>query len=871
MAKLTYRSFATPRGPKFNPVSTNDEATKKEKQIIDFIEQQRQQTLDVRTAQYKGKEGVMYNEEKNRDIIQNLKRELDTVRESNTKVARDREVGRLKDLARQAGEKSDFYSQWSKTLGEDVMKFGQGLWDLASYTRDKYVDDQNKKREQQEEDREGEFSTDQCGRDYDDPMYGQPCDVEEPEEYPDTEEPTEPTESKSFQNRVTTDQLQKNAENSIHKQSLVGQANLHDQGEFVAADQLMGQTFGRSANTKWWGTYYGRRAASTFEQDWPTIVALADDGVDPSQQGEDLIRASYFKWLEHKGIALNSIAGKEVTKKFDSKLNALSNDRTQQILAANDEKKSLTLTDSVVTALKNYKAEDPADLEIAFTNLMLHEARANKYINGKFSPRGSRVINYGETFDSLVEPLLKSYNFSSFDEFKDKILSLQVIGKGDMNSKQYINRPTYLKQRAHKLDDYEEIYLQMRDQEIKAERQKTRDTVNAKIASHNVNPKYDSNTPEGRRALWAGLNSAESEKEKAWFGAKLSYDPKSKTSQGTHEALYRARTQLDWAEYNFHLMQMPKDEREFYEKYIEGVDEYMALQDAGFTSKQLESESKNLLNKEIGFKLDTHVISHYDADLHAKQRFHDINLEFKVKDYPNSSERLKLVRAKWTEEIQDPNGLWAAEDGEFIHFKGSHEYDDVKAPEMVIGKISLEELNKIKFLSTEAVTEIKKGIMRGDDNIQMPKILYDIWKNNPELSLASIYNGQLSNEEIDKEYDFKFTDKSAIKATSVDYLKAKAINPFIALGRPEDIIPKSAWYDINRITKEVSGKNFIPDKVTNYIGDKQGEYNIDWKTLSNKNLQEIGDSYSLEEIYSRTFSVIPIAVEPIKQPELNND
>tara|TARA_R100000152_G_C6767817_1_gene193121 strand:- start:956 stop:1891 length:936 start_codon:yes stop_codon:yes gene_type:complete len=310
-------------------------------------------------------------------------------------------------------------------------------------------------------------------------------------------------------------------------------------------------------------------------------------------------------------------------------------------------------------------------------------------------------------------------------------------------------------------------------------------------------------------------------------------------------------------------MQMSKDEREYYEKYIEGVDEYMALQDAGFTSKQLESESKNLLNKEIGFKLDTHVISHYDADLHAKQRFHDINLEFKVKDYPNNSQRLKLVREKWTEEIQDPNGLWAAEDGEFIHFKGSHEYNDVRAPEMVIGKISLEELNKIKFLSTEAVTEIKKGIMRGDDNIQMPKILHDIWKNNPELSLASIYNGQLNNEEIDKEYDFKFTDKSAIKATSVDYLKAKAIDPLIALGRLEDVIPKSAWYDINRITKEVSGKNFVPDKVTNYLVDKKVEYKLDWKNSTTKDLLELGDSNSLEEIYSRTFSVIPIVVKPI--------
>jgi len=854
MAKLTYKSFATPKGAQFNQVPTNDEVTKKEKQIIDFIEQQRQQTLDVRTAQYKGKEGVMYNEEENRDIIQNLKRELDSVRKGNTEIARDREVGRLKDLAKQAFEKSEFYSQWSKTLGDDVMKFGQGLWDIASYTRDKIIDNRNKKREEdqrkQEEDWKEESEEGEWG------PGGQPPGGYDPKK-------DEPYEGKSFQNILSTDQLQKNAENSIHKQALVGQANLHDQGEFVAADQLMTDTFGRSAGTKWWGTYYGRQAASTFEQDWPTIVALADDGVDPSQQGEDLIRASYYKWLDHKGIALNSIAGKEVTKKFDLKLNALSNNRTQQILAAQDEKKSLRLTNAVVTALDNYKAEDPEELEIAFTNLMLHEARANKYIDGKFSPRGSRVINYGETFDSLVEPLLKAYNFSSFDEFKDKILSLQIIGKGDINSKQYINRPTYLKQRAHKLDDYEKIYLQMRDQEVKAERQKAKDTINAKIASHEVNPKYDPNTPEGRKALWAGLNSAESEKEKAWFGAKLSYDPKSKTSQGTHEALYRARTQLDWAEYNFHLMQMSKDEREYYEKYIEGVDEYMALQDAGFTSKQLESESKNLLNKEIGFKLDTHVISHYDADLHAKQRFHDINLEFKVKDYPNNSQRLKLVREKWTEEIQDPNGLWAAEDGEFIHFKGSHEYNDVKAPEMVIGKISLEELNKIKFLSTEAVTEIKKGIMRGDDNIQMPKILHDIWKNNPELSLASIYNGQLNNEEIDKEYDFKFTDKSAIKATSVDYLKAKAIDPLIALGRLEDVIPKSAWYDINRITKEVSGKNFVPDKVTNYLVDKKVEYKLDWKNSTTKDLLELGDSNSLEEIYSRTFSVIPIVVKPI--------
>ena len=324
---------------KYRPVGDDDEVTKKEQQIIDFIERQRQQTLAVRQESYKDKESVMDKEaDHKKNTLQRLKTELGAVKYQNIEKRQKTEVAYYRGLAEEAGKKADFFTQWSPKLGEAISKGGQGAWDAFSYFRDKRVDDANRKREEQEkkdreegreESEEGEWGP-----------GGQP-----PGDYDPKEDG--PYEGKSFQNVLTTDQLEQNADISVHALSNSAQANLHEDGEFAAADELMGQTFGRSADTKWWGTYYGRQAASTFEQDWPTIVALAEDNVDPSKRGEDLVEASYYKWLEHKGIGLNSIAGKEVTKKFRSKLNALSNSRTQQTLAYRDEVKSNKLAEQL--------------------------------------------------------------------------------------------------------------------------------------------------------------------------------------------------------------------------------------------------------------------------------------------------------------------------------------------------------------------------------------------------------------------------------------------------------------------------------------------------------------------------------------------
>tara|TARA_R100001594_G_scaffold69120_2_gene103499 strand:+ start:997 stop:3585 length:2589 start_codon:yes stop_codon:yes gene_type:complete len=860
MADLRYTRRTTSRGNFPNRgVGDDKEVTKSEQRIIDFIKETQKQTLAVRQDEYKGKESVMLNEKENREINHKLKVDWWRAKEKNTQIAQRREVDYYRDLAKQAGEEADFWQDYSPTFAKDIGKVIEGLGHTIQYHRDKSIDDANKKREQEEKEAY------EAGR-------------EEREEYewgPDGQPPATPKSNPWMSNNevgwqvdgvsqpgksfISTDRLQQNAENSLHEQALIAQKNLNDEGEYAASDEVMAQTFGRSANTKWWGTYYGRRAASTFEQDWPTIVALAEDNVDPSLHGEDLVRASYYKWLEHKGISINSIAGKEVTKKFDKKLNALSNSRTQQHLALKDEQKSTQLLEQVRVGIKNFDPDNPAELQNAFSNLMLHEARANKYIDGKFSPAATRIINYGETFDSLVEPLLKVYPWSSFDEFKEKILNLKILGTGDPNSKAYKNRATYLKQRAHKIDGFEDLYVRLRDKEVKRQRAAESDRINRTIAENKLNPKYDNTTEDGRRALWAGLNSAESEAEKAWFGEQLSYDPKSHVSQGKHEALMRALRQEDWAEYSWHLSKLTDPERKYYENYIEGVKEYQALEDAGHSAAILEDEAKTILNKNIGFTLDKHVVSHFKALEMAKQRFRDINLSYKVEEYPNPAQRLKLVREQWIKELDDKEGLWKAEEGEFVNFSGSHEYKDVRAPEIEIHKVTIEEVNNMRLLSTEAQVDIKKAIIRGDDSIPVPKIIFDIWERNPELSLTAMMNGQLKNEDIDKQYDFKF-DPQSVKATQIDYLKAKAIDPYTALGRPEDIVAKSAWYDLNQITKSITGQNFIDPKVTTYMTDKLDEYKpkaLD--TSSIYDLQEIGDIDSLNEISN----LFPIKVAPI--------
>jgi len=833
---------------KNRPVGDDDEVTRKEQQIIDFIEKQRQQTLAVRQESYKDQKSVMDKEaDHKKNTLQKLKTELWAAKYKNTDKRQQTEVAYYRGLAEEADKKADFFSQWSPKLGEAIRKGGQGAWDALSYFRDKAVDDANRKREEREKNREGEFSTDQCGRDYDDPMYGAPCDKEEPEPDIGPDDTWNPNKNvvgwqvdgvtqpgKSF---ISTDQLQQNADISVHALSNNAQANLHEDGEFAAADELMGQTFGRSANTKWWGTYYGRQAASTFEQDWPTIVALAEDNVDPSERGEDLIEASYYKWLEHKGIGLNSIAGKEVTKKFRSKLNALSNSRTQQTLAYRDEVKSNKLAE-------NFKANLNAPAEVReniLSQWVLHEARKNTYINGVFSPRGSRVINYGQTFDTLVEPLLKLYEWESFDEFTDKILSLKIINKGEFIDP---NRPDWLTQRSHKIQEYQDLFNKEFDKNVKRARTAAEIRAAKRKADNQANPKYDFNSTEfgGFEALWAGLEAAETPDERKWFGEKLGYNLKSRVSKAQFEPMYNAARKGDWQAYNWHRSHLKTEDLKYYDEKYSMTKEMVALEGSGWNIKLQTKTANNALKSRLSDAFSTNPNhspqSLPEAQLYAIQRFIDINLEHKVDDYDQESDRRTAVEKQWLEEINDEKGLFTVVDGEFIHFKADYNFEDIDLSSVPAlkgkeyGQITLQDLegdpdNKepidpVKLLPQRMVADWKKRLIRGE---KIPYIVpRSLWKFSQDnnIPLSDLMNQQLRLEELPENYGFTGWGEGTIVTTTAEMLEAKGYIP--RFNDPTNVINVSAYLDANTWAKETKGINLITPEATAYLADKGIEF-----------------------------------------------
>tara|TARA_R100000742_G_C4278698_1_gene101852 strand:+ start:1058 stop:3667 length:2610 start_codon:yes stop_codon:yes gene_type:complete len=815
MGKLTYQRRSGGGSFKGRTVGDDDAATKKEQQIIDFIERQRQQTLAVRKESYDDQKSVMANEaDHKKNTLQRLKTELGAVKYQNIEKRQQTEVAYYRGLAEEADKKADFFTQWSPKLGEAISKGGQGLWDTVSYFRDKGVDDANRKREEQEKkDREEgreESEEDQWGPD------GQP-----PGDYDPKEDG--PYEGKSFQNVLTTDQLQQNADTSVHALSNTAQANLHEDGEFAAADEMMGQTFGRSAGTKWWGTYYGRQAASTFEQDWPTIVALAEDNVDPSKRGEDLVEASYYKWLEHKGIAINSIAGKEVTKKFRSKLNALSNSRTQQTLAYRDEVKSNKLADQFKANLNA-----PAEVrENIMTQWVLHESRKNTYINGTFSPRGSRVINYGQTFDSLVEPMLKLYEWESFDQFKEKVLSLKIINKGDFIDP---DRPDWLTQRAHKIQEYEDLFNKEFEKNVKRERMRSKVDIAKRIGQHESNPKYDPNSEEfDLRAVIAGLNSAESEDEKKYFGDLIGYNRDSGVSLTKHVQMYSAMKNKNWTLYAWHRRNLLPAELKYYDA-LEGVPEFQSLERAGYSQAMLDQEASDTVKKNIGFKLDSNVTSHRNALLYAKQRFDDIVMSTKFDPNVSDSDRLAAIKKQWYEELNDDKGLWATDKGEFIHFQHDHSYEDVEDNSVEVlhaPSLTLEELNQTDLIADATKFTIIKSLIRGETP-STPKVLWEIARRNPNISLTEAFNGQLeremiSDDSITKKYDFKFDEKTKIKATQIDFLRARGYYGPLP-SDPANVPAISGYYDANDRYKKEQGKNLITQTANTYLADKGMDY-----------------------------------------------
>mgnify|MGYP003111330145 CR=1 FL=1 len=762
---------------------SDKKVTEKEQRIIEYLERQRQQTKEVSTDFIRSTEGVMQKELDNKQTLQTLKTDLWKAKVDNVKKRQKTEVEYYEGLAKQAGDDAEFWRVYTPKLADDLSKFAETATHTVQYLRDRHVDNQNKKREEEERNRTGEYSTDSMGRDYDDPEYGSP----------------------------------ERAFNSIIGESNKEQAKLHAEGDFKSADVLAEQVYGKAANTKWWGVYYGRKATESFEEEWPAIVSLASEGVDPSQVGEDLISESFYGWMRHKGVSLNSVAGKEVSKRFRKKLAALSTNKLQQTLVQRDSQKSDTISQDIHAAIKTGKG-----LEGLVTQMVLHESRAHKMVNGRYSAPESRILNYGQTFDSLSESLLKTYPWSNWEEFDTKILSLPVIADKNnydlpVDHPRYKKRPIWRDQRANMIDTYKDIFAQTQKKEIARIRGIEQGNIRGRIAELTARTTdssrddyIDSKTEEGRKQLYALLKSAESQEEKKFIGDQLVYDPKSQVETIVHEQMLRALDAQDATEFLWHFNNL----KDFQKKYYQDRAEFASRQElikANWkykdTEDHVEAKVKSLLSE--NWNQNTNFESFKEAKKWGIQRFYDINETIDTERFPNGLARIAEVKRLLNDDFKDPNGLFKVEAvgnrDEFIHFLGSTEYKEPgwfrdKAEGLIerFGidlKPTLDEIKNLDLIPEKDAINIMKDIATGTDGIRLPKILWDVHKKTG-LPLVDIVNTQLTREGIAKNYNYEATEKDLLKATQVEYLEQKAPKEIADTTSPQNVAPVSGWYDV---------------------------------------------------------------------------
>ena len=787
MAKLTYTRRSGGGSFKGRNLPGDKKVTEKEQRIIDFLRQSKDEQKEVSEDFIRSTSGVMQNEAENRQTLQNLKTDLWKTKVENVKKRRDTEVDYYEGLAKQAGEDAQFWEQFSPKLAEDVVKFAEGAKVTVQYLRDKAVDDKNKRQEKAEEDGEIEREEGEWG------PGGQPS------------------------GDYTPNQLQTKAFNTNLAESAKEQSKLHAEGDFNTAGVLYEQTYGRSANTVWWGTHHARRELANFDQDYNSIVALAYEGVDPSEQNDELIEASFYRYLKHKGVALDSIAGREVSKIFRKKLSATSANRLYQSLAARDDGIAVGLQEDIRAALKSGNG-----LEQAVTQYVLHDARAHKMVGGKYSAPATRVINYGSTFDSLVEPLLKLHNWSSWDEFDEKILSLPIISdKSNYNlptdHPKYLARPVWRKQREHMISSYKDLFNKTYKQEVERARGIDKANIQNRIATLTLQTTdssredyIDRNTEEGRKQLWAKMKSAESQDEKAFIGDLLTYDPKSHVESITHEQMLRALNSGDNTEFLWHFNNLKDYQKKFYQDLAQFSSRQELLK-ANWkyedTENHVESKVKTLLTE--NWSIDSNFESFEKAKKWGIQRFYDINETVDKEKFPNPLSRINEVKRLLDEDFKDPNGLFkvgsVGNRNEFIYFMDEPNYKEPgwyrDKAEGLIERFgidlepTLEEVSNLDLIPEKDAINIMKDISTGTDGVRIPKILWDVHKKTG-LPLVDVVNGQLVREGIAKKYNYKATEKDLVKATQVEYLEQKAPEEIVKTTSPQNVAPVSAWYDV---------------------------------------------------------------------------
>ena len=137
MAKLTYTRRASGGSYKGRNIPDDKKATEAEQRVIKYLNETRQDTKQTRQEYLQSLGQVHSNEASNRQTLQTLESKVWQNKVNNIKKRQQTEVDYYEGLADQAGEREEFWRQFSPKLAEDLGKVTEGLIHTVQYARDK--------------------------------------------------------------------------------------------------------------------------------------------------------------------------------------------------------------------------------------------------------------------------------------------------------------------------------------------------------------------------------------------------------------------------------------------------------------------------------------------------------------------------------------------------------------------------------------------------------------------------------------------------------------------------------------------------------------------------------------------------------------
>ena len=803
---MSYKGHGKGAKPDWQRLALTDPQAIKDKKIIAFLKESQQQYSDVRREGLRGLENKQLNEEKNLAILDEKRKEKDDNKEDAVKRRRQNEIDRQKAIADEARREADHFQNLAPTAAKNYGNLAKSATQAGIWLRDEKVYQ--------------EMLADAAAKREKDANSKDPY------------------------------ALQAEASNSITKKAQDEQYKEYVKGNWNGGDEYR-RPYEITSETKFWGYDHAKLATSNLRQEFDSIMNNAKEGSE---------HVEFQRWLEGKGVKLNTAAGREARATFDNLLGIRINKNNQQALVAESKDRTDKTRIQIAAAIKR---GDVAGSRLHFRQAVLNKITAHEMDGQTYSSPDSRgrlnKFNLGHIVDEEIHWVLDNLEFTDYEQFEEFILDtdsfadakgiVHTFGKHrEQNSEEFTKKFIENKEKGIKnARIQEEAKILIRVNELK-ERVKAGDEFRKAFETNqDAEPSrkdyIDIRSEEGKDKLFSLYQSAESESEKNQIGLLLLLDPKNTVSAKLHteyvESVHRGDGVRSAAIYNT----FTEAQKKFYNENLR-VASLNRLIDAGLKYKDLLNENIDRVKQITGAQFTTGKtwVTVKKAAETLTQIQYAANDGFDGEDPRYQGQSLKQELEKIANDELKNNPLFTIADvatndpkspkiKEMIHFAGlgvlkNQEWDNEKDIDTILsfnteykGSVTRKMLAEIDLISEQAKAEIIRGSIYGNKNVRLPKILWEFARLNPDLSIVDIVNDQMKREGLTGTYnidEFTEEDLSPLKATQIEFYKIKTGQNTV-YKEARDNFMASCWADANKCTMEIHGKPFVPTGLTTYM------------------------------------------------------